>query len=462
MPHTNFQETSMTPSATTISGATPRRDIDADNALYAKVSRRLLPLLLICYMVAYLDRINIGYAQIQMKQTLDFGDAAYGFGAGLFFIGYFLFEVPSNLLLEKIGTRKTLMRIMLVWGLIATAMAWVFTPMQFYVARFLLGAFEAGFFPGVILYFTYWYPSARRGRVISIFLSAVMAMAIVAGPLCGAILKYMDGIDGLHGWQWLFLIQGPPACMLGLILYFYLQDRPADAKWLTDAEKARLQHNLANDSGQAAQHGSHGHKAAHSSATLGRLLRDPKVYALSLVYFMMHGATYLFVFWMPTVIQDLGVQDVLHVGIYSAIPFVAGFFGMIAFGASSDRFRDRRWHLFIACGMAIAGLIVTLQMHGHLEGSLTALAFTLIGLAALPPLFFALVSDYLSPAVAAGGIALISSLGNLGSAASPTLAGLLTQYTGNRHYSIYLVLVMLVLSALVLMVAVRDAKTRRG
>ncbi|MBS3018335.1 putative metabolite transport protein NicT [Comamonas sp. PE63] len=456
----------MNPSATTIAGATPRQDtgqdIDADKALYAKVSWRLLPLLLICYMVAYLDRINIGYAQIQMKQTLDFGDAAYGFGAGLFFIGYFLFEVPSNLLLEKIGTRKTLMRIMLVWGVIATAMAWVSTPLQFYVARFLLGAFEAGFFPGVILYFTYWYPSARRGRVISIFLSAVMAMAIAAGPLCGAILKYMDGIDGLHGWQWLFLIQGPPACILGLILYVYLQDRPADAKWLTDAEKARLQHNLANESGQATHHGSNGHKDAHGSATLGQLLRDPRVYALSLVYFMMHGATYLFVFWMPTVIQGLGVQDVLHVGIYSAIPFVAGFFGMIAFGASSDRFRDRRWHLFIATGMAISGLIVTLQMHGHLEGSLIALAFTLIGLAALPPLFFALVSDYLSPAVAAGGIALISSLGNLGSAASPTLAGLLTQYTGNRHYSIYLVLGMLILSALVLMVAVRPAKARQG
>ncbi|WP_155496409.1 MFS transporter, partial [Comamonas testosteroni] len=174
------------------------------------------------------------------------------------------------------------------------------------------------------------------------------------------------------------------------------------------------------------------------------------------------GATYLFVFWMPTVIQGLGVQDVLHVGIYSAMPFVAGFVGMIAFGASSDRFRDRRWHLFIATGMAIAGLIVTLQMHGHLEGSLIALAFTLIGLAALPPLFFAQVSDYLPPAVAAGGIALISSLGNLGSAASPTLAGLLTQYTGNRHYSIYLVLGMLILSALVLMVAVRPAKARHG
>lgn len=469
--YTHLKKIKMNPSATTALGATPRHhatstETAADKALYSKVSWRLLPLLLLCYMVAYLDRINIGYAQIQMKQTLDFGDAAYGFGAGLFFIGYFLFEVPSNLLLEKIGTRKTLMRIMVVWGLIATAMAWVSTPMQFYVARFLLGAFEAGFFPGVILYFTYWYPSARRGRVISIFLSAVMGMAIIAGPLCGSILKYMNGIDGLHGWQWLFLIQGPPACILGVVIYFYLQDKPADAKWLTDAEKTRLQNNLNSNTHPGGHHaGHHGghhaaHKGAHGSATLGQLLRDPKVYALSLVYFMMHGATYLFVFWMPTVIQGLGVEDVMHVGLYSALPFIAGFFGMIAFGASSDKFRDRRWHLFIATGIAIAGLIITLQMHGHLEGSLISLAFTLIGLAALPPLFFALVSDYLSPAVAAGGIALISSLGNLGSAASPALAGLMTQFTGNKQYSIYLVLGMLILSAIVLMLTtVRKAKT---
>ncbi|MEG0676924.1 MAG: MFS transporter [Comamonas sp.] len=457
----------MNPSATITQGITPRQanaDVDADNALYSKISWRILPLLLLCYMVAYLDRINIGYAQIQMKQTLDFGTAAYGFGAGLFFIGYFLFEVPSNLLLEKIGTRKTLMRIMVIWGIIATAMAWVTTPMQFYVARFLLGAFEAGFFPGVILYFTYWYPSARRGRVISIFLSAVMGMAVVAGPLCGAILKYMNGIDGLHGWQWLFLIQGPPACILGLILYFYLQDKPADAKWLSDAEKARLQHNIDNDTshGGGGHHGAH--KGSHGHKTpLSLLLRDPKVYALSLAYFMMHGATYLFVFWMPTVIQGLGVQDVLHVGIYSALPFIAGLFGMIIFGASSDKFRERRWHFFIATGMAIVGLVITLQMHGHLEGSLIALAFTLIGLAALPPLFFALVSDYLSPAVAAGGIALISSLGNLGSAASPMLSGILTQYTGNKHYSIYLVLGMLILSVIVLMLAtLRKAKAQRA
>ncbi|WP_120967966.1 MFS transporter [Comamonas sp. lk] len=456
----------MNPSATITQGITPRQanaDVDADNALYSKISWRILPLLLLCYMVAYLDRINIGYAQIQMKQTLDFGVAAYGFGAGLFFIGYFLFEVPSNLLLEKIGTRKTLMRIMVIWGIVATAMAWVSTPMQFYVARFLLGAFEAGFFPGVILYFTYWYPSARRGRVISIFLSAVMGMAVIAGPLCGAILKYMNGIDGLHGWQWLFLIQGPPACVLGLILYFYLQDKPADAKWLSDAEKARLQHNIDNDAGLGGG-GHHGHKSGHGNKTpLSLLLRDPKVYALSLAYFMMHGATYLFVFWMPTVIQGLGVQDVLHVGIYSALPFIAGLFGMIIFGASSDKFRERRWHFFIATGMAIVGLVITLQMHGHLEGSLIALAFTLIGLAALPPLFFALVSDYLSPAVAAGGIALISSLGNLGSAASPMLSGILTQYTGNKHYSIYLVLGMLILSVIVLMLAtIRKAKAQRA
>ena len=179
-------------------------------------SWRLIPLLLIAYMIAYLDRINIGYAQLQMKQTLPFDDAVYGLGAGIFFIGYFLFEVPSNLLLERIGARKTLLRIMVLWGLTASAMMFVSTPLQFYVLRFLLGVFEAGFFPGVILYFTYWYPSVRRGQVIAIFMSATTIISVIAGPLCGATLKYFDGFNGLHGWQWLFLVQGLPAVVLGV------------------------------------------------------------------------------------------------------------------------------------------------------------------------------------------------------------------------------------------------------
>jgi MFS family permease len=187
-------------------------------AVFSKIDRRLIPLLLIAYMIAYLDRINVGWAQLQMKQTLPFDDAVYGLGAGMFFVGYFLFGVPSNLLLEKIGARRTLLGIMVIWGVAATAMMFVSTPLQFYVMRFLLGAFEAGFFPGVILYFTYWYPQVRRGQVIAIFMSATTIIAVIAGPLCGAILKYFNGFGGLHGWQWLFMVQGLPAIIIGFLV----------------------------------------------------------------------------------------------------------------------------------------------------------------------------------------------------------------------------------------------------
>jgi len=287
--------------------------------------------------------------------------------------------------------------------------------------------------------------------VISIFLSATMAMAVLAGPLCGAILQHMDGIDGLHGWQWLFLIQGPPACILGVILYFYLQDKPADAHWLTEEEKSRLAHNLKYEVKKI---------VAKESATLGQMLSDRKVYALALVYFMIHGATYLFVFWMPTVIQHLGVKDVMQVGLYSALPYVAGFAGMILFGISSDKYGERRWHLLVAASIGVVGLVASLLLDGHLVGSLSALAFALFGLGGLPPLLFALVSDYLPPAVAAGGIALISSLGNLGSAASPAVAGVITQHTGNQSVSIYMVAIMLAIAIAVVMVSVRTKPAR--
>jgi sugar phosphate permease len=224
------------------------------DALYSKVSWRIIPLLIVCYIVAYLDRINIGYAQLQMKQTLTFSDAVYGLGAGIFFIGYFLFEVPSNLLLEKIGARKTLLRIMFCWGIVAAAMMFVQTPTQFYVLRFLLGVFEAGFFPGIILYLTYWYPSKRRGQVIAVFMAATTVAGVIAGPLCGGIMKYMDGANGWAGWQWLFLVQGLPASLLGIVAYFYLQDKPEDARWLNASEKSELRTNLETMASSPAPH----------------------------------------------------------------------------------------------------------------------------------------------------------------------------------------------------------------
>src|SRR6478752_7000148 len=232
---------------TAASTSSPLFESGALKALFSKIDRRLIPILLISYMIAYLDRVNIGYAQLQMKQTLPFDDAVYGLGAGIFFVGYFLFEVPSNLLLERIGARKTLLRIMVLWGAAACAMMFVSTPFQFYMVRFLLGAFEAGFFPGVILYFTYWYPSVRRGQVIAIFMSATTIVSVIAGPLCGFILKYFDGSSGLHGWQWLFLVQGSPAVVLGFLVYFLLEDKPDHAAWLSNEEKQLIDDSLLHD-----------------------------------------------------------------------------------------------------------------------------------------------------------------------------------------------------------------------
>ena len=422
---------------------------DSVDALYSKVSWRIIPLLIVCYIVAYLDRINIGYAQLQMKQSLSFGDAVYGLGAGIFFIGYFLFEVPSNLMLEKVGARKTLLRIMFCWGLVATGMMFVQTPTQFYVLRFLLGVFEAGFFPGIILYLTFWYPSARRGQMIAIFMAASTAASVIAGPLCGGIMKYLDGAHGLAGWQWLFLAQGLPATLLGVIAYFYLQDKPQDARWLSAAEKKLLQTNLDDDQKNV---------VSASHASLGQMLRDRKVYVLALVYFLLLGATYTMVFWVPTLIKSWGVADLMQIGLYSALPSLIGVFGMILIGRHSDKHRERRWHFAASVSIAALGLGLTTVTQGHLGASLAALSLAVIGIASATPLFFTITTEYLSKVGAAAGIALVSSIGNLGAAASPAVTGAIAAKTGSPVYSMYVVMALYLLSGVILLLAVRSAK----
>jgi D-galactonate transporter len=442
----------MSAHATTFQGSQhlPSRG-DASHSVYAKISWRIVPLLLIAYMIAYLDRINIGYARLQMKETLAFGDPVYGLGAGIFFLGYFLFEVPSNLLLEKIGARKTLLRIMVLWGFTAAAMMFVKTPMQFYIARFLLGVFEAGFFPGIILYFTYWYPSVRRGQIIAIFMSATTIVSVIAGPLCGSILKYMNGVNGWAGWQWLFLIQGLPAALLGVLIYFLLQDKPADANWLSSTEKNVVRYNLETDVKDI---------ESESEGTRWEVFRDPKVYLLSLVYFLLLGATYTMVFWLPTLIQSWGVKDLFLIGIYSAIPNAFGVIGMILIGRSSDKRHERRWHFAACVGIAALGLGITTLLTGNLVASIAALSFAVIGIAAATPLFFTLVTEYLSAAAAAAGIALISSLGNLGPVIAPSINGWIVQRTGSTTYALYLVMVLYVLSGLLVVIAIRAARSR--
>ena len=413
--------------------------------LFSKISWRILPFLMLCYVIAFLDRINIGYAQLQMKQTLTFSDATYGFGAGIFFVGYFLFEVPSNLLLERIGVRKTLLRIMFTWGIVSTAMAFVQTPMQFYIARFLLGVLEAGFFPGIILYLTYWYPSGRRGQIIALFLAATAIASVIAGPLSGATMKYFNDIEGWHGWQWLFISQGLPATILGLVAYFYLQDKPEDAKWLSAEEKTTLRFQLDHD-----------HKDVESASHAGffEMVKDPKVYGLAFTYFLLLGATYTMVFWIPSLIKSWGVADLFHVGLIATLPQIAGIIGTILMGRHSDKTRERRWHYATCVAIAALGLSLTTFTQGNLLASIAGLTLAGVGVVSATPLFFTTITEYLSRASAAGGIALISSLGNLGPAAAPSVTGYITATTGSTLYSTYLVIGAYLLSGLLLLLIV--------
>jgi MFS family permease len=337
---------------------------------------------------------------------------------------------------------------MVLWGLAASAMMFVSTPLQFYFVRFLLGVFEAGFFPGVILYFTYWYPSVRRGQVIAIFMSATTMGSLIAGPLCGFVLKYFDGFAGLHGWQWLFLVQGLPAIFIGFLVFLLLKDKPDQAPWLSTEEKAVIadafRHDIKDVAGEA-------------EGTFSQMLQDPKAYALALVYFFLLGATYTMVFWVPTLIQSWGVKDVLLVGIYASVPNAAGIIGMILIGRHSDKWHERRWHFAVCVVVAAVGLFTTTLFQGNLIGSVLALAFAVVGIASATPLFFALTSEYLSAGAAAGGLALISSLGNLGPAVSPSINGLILRSTGDNIYSIYFVMTLYLLSGTILLLAIRPA-----
>jgi D-galactonate transporter len=420
----------------------------ADEALFSKIAWRLLPLLILCYVIAFLDRINIGFAQLAMKQTLPFSNEAYAFGAGVFFIGYLLFEVPSNLMLEKIGARKTLLRIMACWGICACLLMFVQTTTQFYILRFLLGAFEAGFFPGIILYLTYWFPGARRGKVIAVFMTATSLTNIISGPVSGSILKYMDGVLGHHGWQWMFVLQGLPAVILGVFAFFYLQDSPKKAHWLTTDEKTLLNRHLDTEN-QAVASASHG--------SIWALLRDPKIYTLAFVYSMFLGAIYTMLFWIPTLIKGWGVTDVFTVGLLSSLPPICGIIGCVLIGRSSDRHLERRWHFVFCTALAATGLLVTIIFQGNLVGSLAGLCIMMTGQASTTPLFFTATSEYIPKKTAAGGIALVSSLGNLGPSIMPLFTTWINSQTGSPVYSLYLVMALFLTAGLIIAVILRPA-----
>lgn len=416
--------------------------------LFARITWRLLPLLVACYVLAFIDRINISFAQLGMKQTLPFNDVVYATGAGVFFIGYLLFEIPSNLVLEKIGIRKTLLRIMGCWGVTSGAMAFVETEMQLYVMRFLLGVFEAGFFPGVILYLTYWYPAERRGKIFAMLTTAIVVAPIIAGPLSGAILKYCNGGAGLHGWQWLFILQGLPACLLSLVAFYALADKPAYAAWLTKEEKDYLERCLAHQSPVSSE---------GRGVLIKQLLTDPIFYMLVLANVLFSGAGYTLVFWIPSLINGWGVQDPFQVGIYTVIPSVFALAGMILISQSSDRSGDRRWHFAMATGLAAAGVLVTVLANDQLAPSLAGLCLIGFGQAALLPIYTTITSSYVSRNIAAAGIALLASVGHIGSAITPTIVAEINTAWGGQSLGLCVVALMFLCAGSLILLALRPS-----
>jgi D-galactonate transporter len=423
------------------------------DAIYRKVSWRLVAFLFIGYLVAYLDRINVGFAQLQMQHDLGFSDAVYGLGAGIFFAGYFLFEVPSNLMLEKIGVRKTMTRVFICWGLVSACMRFISSPMEFYVMRFLLGVFEAGFTPGVILYLTYWYPGTRRARVMGIFSSAITVAGVIGSPISGAIMTHLAGLYGMTGWQWLFLLEGLPAVVLGLLVPVVLVNQPRDAKWLSSREKDIIENQLAAESRL---------NAANRRHTFGDALKDPRIYLFAFVYFAVICGIYAVSFWLPTILKNAGVKDAFAVGMYSIIPYSVGALGMIFISRHSDSKMERRWHLAGCAFVGGAALVMIAATTGNLALALVAFAIATATIFTGMPLFFAILTSYLSGSAAAGGIALINSLALIGGFVSPAIMGWAKTTTGSFTSGLYILAALLVVAGVAVLLGTPAHGTRES
>jgi MFS transporter, ACS family, tartrate transporter len=399
---------------------------DLEKRVIGKVMRRLIPFLILCYFVAYLDRVNVGFAKLHMNQALGFSESAFGLGAGLFFIAYFLFEVPSNLFLERVGARVWIARIMISWGIVSGAFAFIpqissatglSNESVFYTLRLVLGACEAGFFPGIIFYLTLWFPAVYRARVISLFMLAIPISSIIGSPISGLLLN-VRGL-GLDGWQWLFILEALPSLLAGCGVLFYLTDFPRQAHWLKADEIAWLENVQATEKRNK-------EKVEHLS--LFQALTDVRILMCALVYFCLNAASYGVAFFLPTIIKGFGVSDT-QTGLLAALPFVFGGIGMVLLGRHSDRTMERKGHvaaalLMAAIGIGISGLVSSPVL------IMALLCFAQIGVSAVPPMFWPLPASFLTGASAAAGIAAINSLGNLSGFAGPFAMGYLKDLTG--------------------------------
>jgi MFS family permease len=412
----------------------------SEDALYNKVASRIVPLLFCCYIAAYLDRVNVSFAKLQIQSDVpQINDTVFGLGAGIFFLGYFAFEVPSNIFMEKVGARFWIARIMITWGIVSTAMIFVNSPWVFYGLRLLLGFAEAGFFPGVILYLTYWFPSRRRGEMIAFFMLAIALTGVIGAPLSGWILHEFNGAAGLKGWQMLFLLEGIPSIVLGIFVPSLLANGVRSAHWLTEEEKLLLERNLQAD------------EVRKEHLPLAGIFFNPQLILFAAIYFCCAMGLYGTGFWIPQLIKNTGVKDPLYVGLLTAIPYGFGAVAMVVMGRSSDRSGERRLHFALASFLGAAGIVISNLFRQNTLIAMVGLTLATLGILATFPLFWPMPTAMLAGTAAAAGIAWINSLGNLAGFFGPSIVGWLTDLTKRSDYGLYVVAAALVLGAILVL-----------
>jgi len=415
-----------------------RKAIPADSspadldALYRRIGWKLMPLLLVAQVLAYLDRVNVGAAKLQMAGDLGLSDTVYGIGAGIFFVGYFLFEVPSNLMLHRVGARVWIARIMVTWGIVSAAAAWVHSPATFYLQRLILGVAEAGFFPGIVLYLTYWFPAHRRGRMTTLFMSATAVAGIVGNMLSGWIMTNLDGFAALSGWQWTFVIEGLPTVVVGLAVHYLLPSRPNDARWLSPEEADVVLRGLDVNAGRAEET----QRASRLSAS--------EMVLLTTIYFLLLVGLYGIGFWLPTLVKDTGLTKLSWIGVCSAIPYLIAVLAMNVGARSADRAGNWAAYVVGGAGVASVGFILSASFSGALPAVIAGLSLAAAGTLTALPLFWHLPTMRLTGTAAAAGIATINCFGNLAGFAGPIAFGWLK----DRHHDAIGPTMLLALSAL--------------
>ncbi|MDI4232591.1 MFS transporter [Bradyrhizobium sp. Arg237L] len=404
---------------------------------------RIVPFLFLCFILNYIDRTNVAFAKLHFQKDLGFTDAVYGFGVSLFFAGFLLFEVPSNLLLARIGARKTLARIMILWGIVSVAMMFIKTPTHFYLGRFLLGAAEAGFVPGVVLYLSFWFPSTLRARITSLFMAALPISGIISNPISGLIMDNLGGAFGLASWQWLFLLEGLPSIVVGVVALWYLADRPKAAKWLSDPEKDAIASSVEREEQgkQAATH--HG---------FGGLLSDPRIYVFAFAVFTQYAVANTFAFWGPSILRGSGVANVWYLGLLNAVPFVAGVVMMTTVAWRSDKKMERRWHAAFGQALSVVGLVLLPAGVHDPFLAVVSLALVASGHYAFWSVFWTIPPSYFRARSAPGGIALVASIGALGGIFASNLMGMIKDATGSFSAGFYGIAALAALGVVVLLV----------